>query len=293
MHPQPGLPDRPVRRADAGGPRLVRPDAGQQRARTSTSRLRSSSVSQPGAAPNEIETQVTQRVEFGDPRRQRRRRNQQHRERGQQPRPSSTSSSARRPTARSTMSATRSPRSAAICPRASSSRRSTRVDAENEPISYVGAQTTDMTPRAAELVHRQHRRQAPARSRRALPRCARWRRRPRRSASILDPAALQAQGITAAQVNQQLRQSNMNAAGGRAEIAGSEQSVRVHRQRPERLPASQTQIALAGRPLREARRPRPGQGQQCRAALDLEDERPPGRHLPGPARQGFVRGHRL
>ena len=37
---------------------------------------------------------------------------------------------------------------------------------------------------------------------------------------ILDPAALQAQGITAAPVNHQLRQSNLNAAGGRAEVAG-------------------------------------------------------------------------
>src|SRR5919112_926137 len=44
---------------------------------------------------------------------------------------------------------------------------------------------------------------------------------------ILDPVKLQANGITAAQVNAQLRQMNMNAAGGRAEIAGSEQSVRV------------------------------------------------------------------
>ncbi|WP_332810678.1 efflux RND transporter permease subunit [Sphingomonas sp.] len=44
---------------------------------------------------------------------------------------------------------------------------------------------------------------------------------------ILDPAKLQAQGITAAQVNQQLRQVNVNASGGRAEIAGSEQAVRV------------------------------------------------------------------
>ena len=44
---------------------------------------------------------------------------------------------------------------------------------------------------------------------------------------ILDPVKLQAHGITAAQVNAQLRQTNMNAAGGRAEIAGSEQSVRV------------------------------------------------------------------
>ena len=44
---------------------------------------------------------------------------------------------------------------------------------------------------------------------------------------ILDPARLQSQGITAAQVNAQLRQTNINAAGGRAEIAGAEQSVRV------------------------------------------------------------------
>lgn len=44
---------------------------------------------------------------------------------------------------------------------------------------------------------------------------------------VLDPARMQAQGITAAQVNAQLRQVNLNAAGGRAEIAGSEQAVRV------------------------------------------------------------------
>ena len=44
---------------------------------------------------------------------------------------------------------------------------------------------------------------------------------------ILDPTKLQALGITAAQVNSQLRQVNMNAAGGRTEIAGSEQSLRV------------------------------------------------------------------
>ena len=44
---------------------------------------------------------------------------------------------------------------------------------------------------------------------------------------ILDPARLQAYGLTASQVNNQLRQTNINAAGGRAEIAGSEQAVRV------------------------------------------------------------------
>ena len=44
---------------------------------------------------------------------------------------------------------------------------------------------------------------------------------------ILNPPRLQAQGVTAAQVNAQLRQTNINATGGRAEIAGAEQSVRV------------------------------------------------------------------
>ncbi|MET3760749.1 efflux RND transporter permease subunit [Sphingomonas sp. UYEF23] len=44
---------------------------------------------------------------------------------------------------------------------------------------------------------------------------------------ILDPLKLQAQGLTAGDVNLQLRQINLNAAGGRAQIAGSEQAVRV------------------------------------------------------------------
>jgi hydrophobe/amphiphile efflux-1 (HAE1) family protein len=43
----------------------------------------------------------------------------------------------------------------------------------------------------------------------------------------LDPARLQALGITAVQVNQQLRALNLDAAGGRAQIAGGEQSIRV------------------------------------------------------------------
>ncbi|HEX8444987.1 MAG TPA: efflux RND transporter permease subunit [Sphingomonas sp.] len=44
---------------------------------------------------------------------------------------------------------------------------------------------------------------------------------------ILNPAKMQAQGITTSQVNTQLRSTNLNAAGGRAEIAGAEQSVRI------------------------------------------------------------------
>ncbi len=63
---------------------------------------------------------------------------------------------------------------------------------------------------------------------------------------ILAPAALQAQGITAAQVNQQLRSINLDASGGRAEIAGSEQSVRVLGNAASAAALANTQIALPG-----------------------------------------------
>ncbi|QNQ09508.1 efflux RND transporter permease subunit [Sphingomonas alpina] len=63
---------------------------------------------------------------------------------------------------------------------------------------------------------------------------------------ILDPLKLQAQGLTASQVNQQLRQVNLNAAGGRAEIAGSEQSVRVLGNAKNAYELGQTQISVGG-----------------------------------------------
>ena len=63
---------------------------------------------------------------------------------------------------------------------------------------------------------------------------------------ILNPAAIQAQGITASQVNQQLRQINLDSAGGRAEIAGSEQSVRVLGNAKGAQQLGETQIALPG-----------------------------------------------
>lgn len=43
----------------------------------------------------------------------------------------------------------------------------------------------------------------------------------------LDPTRMQSYGITAGEVNQQLRQVNIDAAGGRAQLGGSEQSIRV------------------------------------------------------------------
>ena len=63
---------------------------------------------------------------------------------------------------------------------------------------------------------------------------------------ILDPARMQSLGVTAAQINAALRQLNVNAAGGRAEIAGSRQSVRVLGNADDAYELSQTQIALPG-----------------------------------------------
>ena len=60
----------------------------------------------------------------------------------------------------------------------------------------------------------------------------------------LDPARMQSLGITASQVNAQLRQLNINAAGGRAEIAGSRQSVRVLGNAATAYELSQTDIPL-------------------------------------------------
>ncbi|KHL24613.1 transporter [Croceibacterium mercuriale] len=61
---------------------------------------------------------------------------------------------------------------------------------------------------------------------------------------ILDPQRLQGLGVTASQVNAALRQLNLNAAGGEAEIAGSRQSVRVLGNAQDVFELSQTQIAL-------------------------------------------------
>ncbi len=63
---------------------------------------------------------------------------------------------------------------------------------------------------------------------------------------ILDPQRLQSLGITASQVNAQLRAVNLDAAGGRAEVAGSEQSVRVLGNADTAYELGQTDISLGG-----------------------------------------------
>ena len=68
---------------------------------------------------------------------------------------------------------------------------------------------------------------------------------------ILDPAKLQAYGLTATAINTQLRQTNLNATGGKAEIAGSEQAVRVLGNAADAYALGDTLIATgAGRTVR-------------------------------------------
>jgi multidrug efflux pump subunit AcrB len=62
----------------------------------------------------------------------------------------------------------------------------------------------------------------------------------------LDPVRLQAYGITAAQVNAELRQLNLDATGGRTEISGAEQSVRVLGGAKTALELGQTRISIPG-----------------------------------------------
>jgi len=67
---------------------------------------------------------------------------------------------------------------------------------------------------------------------------------------IIDPAKMQALGVTASQVNSALRQINLNAAGGQAEIAGSRQSVRVLGNAQDAFDLGNTEISLgAGRTI--------------------------------------------
>src|SRR5215213_2338980 len=202
------------------------------------------SVSQPGAAPNELETQVTQRVESAI--------------RGIAGVEEVNSSVSEGNSTTFVMFELGTPTDRAVndvrnvisqirsnLPDGILEPRVTRVDAEDEPFTYVGAQTTDMTLEqlswyidntvAKRLLGME-----------GIAAVSRGGGVDRTIRVILDPAALQTQGITAAQVNAQLRQSNMNGAGGRAEIAGSEQSVRVLGNAQDAYALSQTQIALPG-----------------------------------------------
>src|SRR6478672_83637 len=202
------------------------------------------SVAQPGAAPNEMETQVTQRVETAI--------------RGVNgvDEIDSTVSEGNSQTFVQFQIGTPTDRAVNDVRNAIAQIRGnlpegilepqvTRVDIAGDPILYVGAETSDMSLEELSWYVDN----TIAKRLLSVPGVAAVNRTggvDRTIRVILDPAALQSQGITAAQVNQQLRASNMNGAGGRAEIAGSEQSVRVLGNATDAYQLSQTQIALPG-----------------------------------------------
>jgi multidrug efflux pump subunit AcrB len=63
---------------------------------------------------------------------------------------------------------------------------------------------------------------------------------------VLDPAKMQSLGVSASAINAVLRQQNVNASGGQSQIAGSRQSVRVLGNATDAFALSQTQISLGG-----------------------------------------------
>lgn len=120
-----------------------------------------------------------------------------------------------------------------------------RMDISGGPIAYVAVEASDMTlEQLSWFVDN-----TVAKKLLAIPGMAQVRRSggvSREIRVILDPARMQAYGLTASQVNDQLRLVNVNAAGGRAEIAGSEQSVRVVGNAADALALGATQISVPG-----------------------------------------------
>ena len=120
-----------------------------------------------------------------------------------------------------------------------------RIDIAGDPITFVAAETTDMSlEQLSWYVDNDVAKQL--RSVSGVAAVSREGGVDRTIRVVLDPAALSAQGITAAQVNAQLRQVNLNATGGRAEIAGSEQSVRVLGNAKTAYDLSQVDIVAGG-----------------------------------------------
>ena len=120
-----------------------------------------------------------------------------------------------------------------------------RVDISGDAIAYFAAETTDMTLEDLSWYIDD----TVAKRLLAVPGMAAVSRNGgvnREIRVILDPLKLQALGITAAQVNQQLRQTNLNTAGGRAQIAGSEQSVRVLGNADDAFTLGDTEISVGG-----------------------------------------------
>jgi multidrug efflux pump subunit AcrB len=125
-----------------------------------------------------------------------------------------------------------------------------RIDITGDPIMFASVEATDMTlEQLSWYVDNTVARRLLAIS--GIAQVEREGGVSREIRVILDPNKMQAQGITAAGVNAQLRQMNLNAAGGRAEIAGAEQSVRIVGNAADAYALGEKQIQVAnGRSVR-------------------------------------------
>ena len=124
-----------------------------------------------------------------------------------------------------------------------------RLDIDGGPIAYFSAEATDMTlEQLSWFVDNTVAKRLVAVS--GMANIQRSGGVSREIRVILDPARMQAQSVTATQVNAQLRAINLNAAGGRAEIAGSEQSVRVLGNAESAFALGEKMISVGGRSIK-------------------------------------------
>ena len=119
----------------------------------------------------------------------------------------------------------------------------TRVDVEGGAIAYYAVVTTERSPEQLSWYVDN----TVSKRLLALPGVAQASRGGGFTREIrvnLDPARMQALGITATEVNQQLRTLNLNAPGGRAQVGGGEQAIRVLGSAATALDLANTQIRL-------------------------------------------------
>jgi multidrug efflux pump subunit AcrB len=123
-----------------------------------------------------------------------------------------------------------------------------RIDIEGGAIAYFSVGTTDMTPEQLSwfVDNTIAKRLLAINGVASVPRTGGVSREIRIN---LLPDRLQALGITAVEVNSQLRQLNLDAPGGRSEIGGAEQAIRVLGGAKTAQALGETRIAVPGGPV--------------------------------------------
>ncbi len=121
----------------------------------------------------------------------------------------------------------------------------TKVDATGEPIAYFAVEADDMTiEQLSWYVDDTVTKRLLAID--GMAEVDRFGGVDREIRVVLNPARMQALGVTASVVNNALRQINVDAAGGRADVGGTKQSLRVLGNADTAFELSQMQVPLGG-----------------------------------------------